>query len=1102
MIRNFFLIFSLLAMTVSLSFASEVSFGIDPKGNRYVKGELIIKLANHVNIDDVDNTSSRQNNPASYLGIPSVDGLLQPAGAIRASKAFSGIKNISSKKLSNPNSPSANNLERYYKIELDESASLGKIMDGLKRDPNIEHVEYSYIYTSTALPDDDMYNSLNYLPQIKAPQAWDIHKGENGPEVVIGIHDSGTQWDHEDLFDNLKINYDEWTNQNEPLFITHGGRLMINPAAVDGQDSDGNGYIDDVVGFNFFTFDGTQDNDPYASSANRHGTHVAGLAAGVTNNMIGTSSVSWNVKFIPTKHSSNIPPSNSLFNVEDGLWYMASRGVDVINMSWGGSSFSFMMYDLFQYLNDMGIILIASAGNNNNDGINFPSSYPGVISVSAVKDDDTKASYSSYGIQADISAPGGDSGQLLMSTVPTNSYAGLGGTSMASPVVAGTAALIKSYKPNWTSEQIKRQLIGTADDINTLNPQFNGQLGSGRVNAFRALTETNVSVSDQPRIGAVDYYVYNQSQSQTMNPGDDVNIAMLLCNFNKFYPTNTLEFILSFDNDDVEVTNTVSYNSISADDIIELDFSGAKIKSDAKPAIVKGTITVKKLDGTIVSTITVEFNIAGGIFVFELQPNSQHQSGTFIASELTGKGFDVIYSNQLPKSYHGFKAVFISIGSYIENSFQGTNEIFNAVAGYVMGGGRLFLESSSLFSTQVSTILPPTDMGAIFGITGAQSTPNSFIPFNNVVGGTGSIAEGMNFTGTNQPFGFMIEKYTSATMFGARPMLNETGYGTVGNQYPGIFGQRVILMSFALSGYKPNGCPSTREVLLDRIVDFFGLTRPIQVHLPESFSICSGESIQLNALEVLDCSSNTYVNQVATGGSGNYSYSWSNANMLDDANAENPTTYNLQQNASFKLTVTDNVLGTSGEGTTAVNVMQSPNVGVRSLVRVRFNTYVNLNSYITNYSAANTYNWYQGNELIPIDSETAENLKVKLGLNNYFVSAVNEYGCESSVMQKLIINGSFRKEHQEAISGLNGLSNMYTYPSVVSDVLNVSAEFASESNYSIKIKDLLGNNALEVQNGTGLTYDGTLNLNQLPSGAYFLIIETDSDRLVKKFIKM
>ena len=1102
MIRNFFIILSLLAVTISLSFANDVNFGIDQNGNKYVKGELIIKLAKHVNIDDVDNTSSRQNNPASYLGIPSVDGLLQPAGAIKANKAFSGIKNISSKKLSNPNSASANNLERYYKIELDESAPLDKIMTGLKRDPNIERVEYSYIYTSNEMPNDALYGSQNYLAQIKAPQAWDIHKGEAGPEIVIGIHDSGTQWDHEDLYDNLKINYDEWTNQNEPLFITQGGRLMINPSAVDGQDSDGNGYIDDVVGFNFFTLDGTPANDPYGSPANRHGTHVAGIAAGVTNNMIGTSSVSWNVKFIPTKHSSNIPPTSQLFNVEDGLWYMASRGVDVINMSWGGTSFSYMMYDLFSYLNDMGIILISSAGNNNNDLIQFPSSYPGIISVSSVRDDDKKASYSSYGIQVDISAPGGDSGQLILSSVPTNNYAGMGGTSMATPVVAGTAALIKSYYPNWTSEQIKRQLIGTSDDINSVNPQYNGHLGSGRVNALRALSETNVSVSNEPRVGGFDFNVYNQNQSPVINPGDDINISLLACNFNKFYPTNTLAFILSFENEDIEITNGLVYSSIPTDNISEISGWEAKVKLGAKPAIVSGKITVRKLDGTIVGTMTVEFNIAGGILVFELQPNSPHQSGTFISSELTNKGFDVIYSNKLPKSYNGFKAVFISIGSYIENSFQGTESMFNTIVGYVMSGGRLFLESSSLFSTQVSTVMSPTDMGAVFGILGAQSTMNSFIPFNNVVGGTGSIAAGMNFTGTNQPYGFMIEKYTSATMFGARPMLNETSYGVVGNQYPGIFGQRVVLMSFALSGYKPNGCPSTREALLDRIVDFFGLTRPLQIHLPESYSICKGAGVQLNPIEKLDCASNSYINQVATGGSGDYSYSWSNDNMLDDATSANPMTYNLNVNTTFKLTVTDNILGNSAEATTVVNVMQAPNVGVQTLVRAKANTMIDLNSYITNYSAENMYYWYEGANLTPIDSETAENLKVKLGTTQYYVTAVNEYGCESSTMRRLTVIGSFRKESQDATLGQNGLSTMYAYPTVVSDVMNISTEFASESNYSISIKDLLGNTAVSVQNGTASGYDGSLNLNQLPSGTYFLIIETDSDRLVKKFIKM
>src|SRR5690606_27886035 len=116
----------------------------------------------------------------------------------------------------------------------------------------VEHVEYSYVYETTDVPNDELLSTLQHLPQVSAEQAWDIHKGENGPEIVIGIHDSGCQWDHPDLFSNIKVNYDEWTNRDKELFIEQNGRLVINPEAVDGLDSDGNGYVDDVVGYNFY----------------------------------------------------------------------------------------------------------------------------------------------------------------------------------------------------------------------------------------------------------------------------------------------------------------------------------------------------------------------------------------------------------------------------------------------------------------------------------------------------------------------------------------------------------------------------------------------------------------------------------------------------------------------------------------------------------------------------------------------------------------------------------------------------------------------------------------------------------------------------------
>jgi hypothetical protein len=1073
-------------------------------GPQYQKDQIIVKLKSNVDLSAVDNFAARISTPSKYFGISSIDGLLQPSGAITVKKLFPNSVKIMQSRLPNSikKSDAAQTLERYYKVILDGNTPVERIKTKLERDPNVEKVEYSYIYEAYDVPNDELFSGLQHFPQIKASEAWSIHKGEKGPEIIIGINDSGTQWDHPDLFSNLKINNNEWTNKNEPLFIDQNGRKVINPAAVDGMDSDGNGFVDDVVGYNFFPYDNTAENDPYGSSVNRHGTHVAGIAAGVTNNSVGIASISWNVKFLPTKHSGN-SDGRSLYNLEDGLWFLTVSGVNIVNMSWGGGPNSEAMAALFAYMHELGIILISSAGNNNNEVIQYPSSYPYILSVASVASTDAKAWYSTYGIQADISSPGGDSrvDGGFNSTVPMNSYARFQGTSMASPLVAGLAALIKSYRPDWSADKVMKQIVGTADPIDALNPQYAGKLGSGRINAFRAITESNVTVSAAPRIASFGTTYYNQNGNQAIVAGDEINFEITVRNFNQFEDAGALVFKLVPNNQNITAKNASVVKYIKADDMVKITGLSANVKPEAKPSFINSKIIVENLDGQFITQFSIDYMISGGILVYESFPESGHVSGQFIAQELTDKGFDVLYTNKMPQSFIGFTSAFLSLGSYEDGSiFEPYWEDFYAMADYLSTGGKLFMDGSHFFSSQLVGAIDPNDLGALFGITDAFTT-NEETTVSLVKGQPGTIAQGMQFNSTNE-YGYYIESYVPSSYFGGKSFLVEESFGDVGVQTSGMFGQKVVLMNFALAGYNDNDCPSTKSILLDNILSFFGEVKPITLTMPAEFGMCKGAgSVVLTPGNTFDCATNSMQNMTVTGGSGSYTYDWNPKTNMTNSNTKNPTVTNLNNNTSYKLKVTDNVYGISAEITTVVKVSQAPVVNARPLVQEKVNTIRNINSYILNYSNNNTYYWYRTSTANPISAATAMAWKVPMGTTQLIVEAVNSTGCKSS-QQKVIVYGSLLKDNEDVVEGLTGTSLMLAYPTVTSDLLNVTAQFDSENSYRINIVDLLGNVVMQVESGTANGYDGSVNVSNLTAGTYMLVIETTTDRLIKKFVKM
>jgi subtilisin family serine protease len=336
---------------------------------------------------------------------------------------------------------------------------------------NVEYVEPNYrlyaLETPPVFPNDPEFNQLYGLHQsndndIDAPEAWELTTGS--ANIIVGVIDTGIDYDHEDLKANI------WINPGE----SGGGKENNN------LDDDGNGYKDDYRGWNFIY----KSNDPYDD--NDHGTHCAGTVGAVGNNGRGVVGVNWNVKLMALKFLGS-DGSGGTAEAAEAIVYAVDNGAKVLSNSWGGGESSQVLKDAIQYAHDRGVLFIAASGNdskNTDTSANYPSNYevPNVVSVASNDNADAVSSFSNYGRRTvDLSAPGSS----VYSTRPLNRYQRLSGTSMATPHVAGAAALVMSRFPGITSDRVIVRLLGGVDR----KSQFIGKMVSGgRLNVRNAMS--------------------------------------------------------------------------------------------------------------------------------------------------------------------------------------------------------------------------------------------------------------------------------------------------------------------------------------------------------------------------------------------------------------------------------------------------------------------------------------------------------------------------------------------------------------------------------------------------------------------------------------
>jgi hypothetical protein len=524
------------------------------------------------------------------------------------------------------------NLKNIFIIYFNSPVDYKKVISDFSKFDNVEYVERVPKNKYFATPNDSYYNDQFYFPIIKADSAWNIHKGQNGDStIIVGICDSGVEWFHSDLRENLYQNLAEDADDDGHTIEFVDGQWVLDPDDLDGYDADGNGYVDDLIGYNFYTDDGSEYNDPIASGDNQHGTHVAGISAGRTNNSNGVASISWNVKFLPTKHGDNAG-SPYIYNGYDGLIYLGEFGADIINCSWGGGGFAQSDQDVIDYVTGLGSIIIAAAGNDDMNYFHYPSSYHGVISVGSVASNDEKAYYSNYGTAVDISAHGGDTyidGGIL-STVPGGNYDYFQGTSMASPLVAGLTALIKSYKPKWSNSKIIESLLSNADNINDHIPDYINNMGYGRINAYKSLKDTNTTLSKLLKLAKMEEQF--TPDKNVFSPGDIVEIDYRFSNFNPLKGTSNLSYALTA----LDTNLTIITGSGTATVNPDADFWVGTLKFKVNP-----NINTLKAIGQLKLKLSSDNGIQGdSIFYTDITILNLGQLPNAFAYVAYGQGYD------------------------------------------------------------------------------------------------------------------------------------------------------------------------------------------------------------------------------------------------------------------------------------------------------------------------------------------------------------------------------------------------------------------------------------------------------------------------------
>ena len=619
-------------------------------------------------------------------------------------------------------------LNRIYRAYISKDGNVKNIMDLLSSQYSFLYIEHENIHKLHYEPNDPNYSQQCSISSLKADKAWDfwdIPSGviPEGQEVLLASVDTGVDYTHPDLKESLWINQLEIPQWAQEAGIDLNGDGYISSSEVeefivnegmdnnsdgeynlrdfvcegsgfrDGIDADGNGYTDDLIGWDSSGYLGVDDPDPYPredASSNgtwAHGTHVAGILAATTDNDLGMSSAVYDAKIISVKTSRDYQQTDP--GVNDGyagITYAAKAGYysgtfTIINNSWGGGNYSFSENAVIENAHESyGAVVLSSAGNGDDPTGEYQKEYPAgydyVLSVSAIGCSGVWGNWATYHESVDLAAPG----ESILSSVIGQGYDSWDGSSMACPNAASAIGLLKAYYPQWDNDQlIDRILVSSDDFIYDLNPEYincpdnDGAevlegycLGQGMVDVYKAI---GMDFSPNIILESYSIEITEGDGDDVLNPGDSFNLTISLKNQEGWATGYNLQANVeslsqsvvvsnsSFETDFLESNNLYSSLvpiSITLDDDIGLDD-------------VEFIINVSAIgSNNYIYNETLFFDIPVSLIQsgYPYDTNSQVDSGPLVVDFDSDGSLEVIFGD-----YAGLVHVLDSQGNPIESDF-------------------------------------------------------------------------------------------------------------------------------------------------------------------------------------------------------------------------------------------------------------------------------------------------------------------------------------------------------------------------------------------------------------------------------------------------
>jgi subtilisin family serine protease len=634
--------------------------------------------------------------------IPSIDALISKYQIRKMWKQFPGSRP--------PQIPAQVDLSRIYKVKFPRGFKPEEVASEFSWDPNVEYAQVIGIHPVYATTPNDTYFAHQWaLSQRKdhdvdGPEAWDLGQGDSG--VVLAIVDTGVDWHHPDLGANI------WVNPDEDL---------------DGNDSDGNGYIDDVRGWDWVDGitnkdlwpgeDGSaEDNDPM--DFNGHGTHCAGIASAVTNNGIGVAGLGWDCKIMALRAgwSGKVRVGKDEYEVgyvrmdfcAQAIYYATDMGATAINCSWGSSD-SGGIAAAVDYAITNGVLVVVAAGNDSSTSQDYLASRGDCIDVASTNWHDKKSDFSNYGSWIDVSAPGSEilSTYYDHNTPPGSAtYAFMSGTSMSSPHVVGLIGLIKAYQPTLSADQIRAAIFNSADNIDAENPAYPDELGTGRINAYSALLG-----SEGVYLASYDMAIDDSADGDgnlRPDPGEtNIALTMTLKNMGIVDATD-ISAVLSTSDPFITIGNDTSgYPNLAAgsagDSITPYTFDVAF--SCFPGHIAEFTLSISADFGLYTNTETFKLRVGHPpILIWDHDDGDRPFNGsgdefTFFDGEeapfevsLENLGYEFETLSTLPSDLTGYEAIIVVLGYFSGNETSMSSPEQTRLINFMDAGGDVYIE--------------------------------------------------------------------------------------------------------------------------------------------------------------------------------------------------------------------------------------------------------------------------------------------------------------------------------------------------------------------------------------------------------------------------